>query len=171
VKEELSEHQRVTNNYEFILRLQILYLNLTNSVSYFSVSLFLFTVHISMRAFYADVLSPIFAQTLQTTNAIPFFIDTMDFVYALLVLSFLYFSLNLTYNSKRFRSLIYINSTIMGFFSIFVMVMLLHDIISSGINDNGTCNYNYMQFCSITTFIWFQESTLKQSQLRSGISS
>ena len=55
VKRELSEYEK-EKGCEFWLNVQLFYLTLMNSLSYFSPSLFLFTVHIAMEAFRADVL-------------------------------------------------------------------------------------------------------------------
>jgi cellulose synthase/poly-beta-1,6-N-acetylglucosamine synthase-like glycosyltransferase len=139
VKEELSEFKADNQICEIFLKVQMFYLSMVNAVSYFSVSLFLFTVHIAMRAFYSDVLSSVFEKTLLTDKVIPFFINTMDYIYVFFVLSLIYCSLNLTYNNKRFKQLIYIGTTVMGIFSIIVTIVLIHDLVKSGIDGSVTC--------------------------------
>lgn len=123
----------------------MLYLSLVNAVSYFSVSLFFFTFHISMRAFYSDVLLPLFSKTLQTNQVIPFFINTMDFIYVMFIISAIFCSLNLTYTNKHFKRFIYLSSTILGIFSLIVAIVLIVDL-SRGFQDSGaSCNFLLMK--------------------------
>jgi hypothetical protein len=63
----------------------------------------------------------------------------MDYIYVFFVLSLIYCSLNLTYNNKRFKQLIYIGTTVMGIFSIIVTIVLIHDLVKSGIDGSVTC--------------------------------
>ena len=118
----------------------MLYLSLVNLVSFFSVSLFLFTFQISMRAFYEDVLKPVFEKTFATKTVIPFFINSMTYIFVLFVLAMIFFSLNVTYNNKRFRRLIYLSSTIMGIFSVVVTTVLIVDLFRASW-DSSTCTF------------------------------
>lgn len=125
---------------ELWLNLQMLYLTMVNCVSYFAVSLFLFTFHISMRAFYSDILHKIFTQTLLLVNVIPFFINFMDYVYIMFIFSFIYCSLTLTHNHKKFKKFIYLSSTILGIFSIIIIVVLITDLKQGFANEAKICN-------------------------------
>jgi chitin synthase len=139
VKADLAEYSEESKSCEFFLKLQMLYLSLVNAVSYFSVSLFLFTFHISMSAFYNDVLQPLFARTLLISKVIPFFTNTMDFFYVFFVLGMIYCSLNLTYNNKKFKRFIYLSSTIFGIFSLIVIIVLVIDLSKGFSDEKNTC--------------------------------
>jgi hypothetical protein len=106
----------------------MLYLSLVNAVSYFSVSLFFFTVHISMDAFKIDVLIPLIDKQALPPNVTSYFLNTMDYLYTFFVIAMIYCSLNLSYHNKRFKRFIYLSSTILGCFSVSVMVVLLVDL-------------------------------------------
>ncbi len=115
-----------------MLRLQIFYLRLMSSLSYFSPSFYLFGLHLAMDALRSELLTLVFGSSVPDLNNSSFykgFVGTIDFVYVLLIFSAVFFSLYLTNNNKKFRHLIYTISTLLGIFSILVMVILLFDII------------------------------------------
>ncbi len=118
----------------------MLYLSLVNLVSFFSVSLFLFTFQISMRAFYEDVLIHVFSKAFLSKQVIPFFINTMTYIFVLFVLAMIFLSLNVTYNNKRFKRFIYLSSTIMGIFSLVVMTTLILDFFRASW-DTSACTF------------------------------
>ncbi len=145
VKEQLDEFLDHKNDSQLFLKLQMLYLTLVNSVSYFSVSLFLFTFNISMRVFYQHILEPIFSATFVSKQVIPYFINTMVFIFVFFIFTVIYYSLNLTYNNSKFKKLIYLSSTIIGIFSIIVSVVLIIDLSNNSTN-NAPCNFTFIQF-------------------------
>jgi len=120
----------------------MLYLSCVNAVSYFAVSLFLFTVHISMIAFQEDVLSKIINKVVfgldLSKTILPFFVNTVDFMYAMFIGTVIYNSLHFNYNQKVFKKLIYISSTVLGIFAWIVMIVLLVDIIR-GFDSSASC--------------------------------
>jgi cellulose synthase/poly-beta-1,6-N-acetylglucosamine synthase-like glycosyltransferase len=67
------------------------------------------------------------------------FVYTMDFIYILLIMTIVFFSLHLTNNNKRFKPYIYGISTLFGLFMICVFLVLVVDIFNGLIN-NATCN-------------------------------
>jgi chitin synthase len=153
VKDDLSEHERRGNLCEWYMHLQMLYLTFSNAVSYFSPSFFLFTVHMSMVAFEADALSSIINPVLfglESSHKIPFFIETIDFIYVMFLLAVVYFSLNLTYNQKRFKHLLYFASTVFGILSLIVFVVLVKDLFMGFIHGT-TCNQSPIQSRRSTT--------------------
>lgn len=126
-----------------MLHLQMFYLTLMNSFAYLAPSLFLFTVDIAMQAFRADILSKILGGVVpdstdnQLYNA---FVYTIDFIYVLLIMSIVFFSLHLTNGNKKFKPYLYAVSTIFGIFSIIVFIVLFVDVIR-GLLDSSACNY------------------------------
>lgn len=121
----------------------MLYLSLVNSVSYFSVSLFFFTVHISMKAFYFDALQPLFSSMINQSYSkmIPFFVNFMDFIYVMVILSLIYMSLNLNYTDKIFKRMIYSTATVMGVFSVIVFIVLVVDLFRGMTGTGVKCNF------------------------------
>ena len=69
-----------------------------------------------------------------------FFTLTMDFVYVLLLITIVFYSLHLNNNHKRFKPYIYGVSTIFGIFMTIVFVVLFVDIIR-GLTSNTECNH------------------------------
>ena len=109
-----------------------------NSLAYFAPSLFLFTVHIAMEAFRADVLTKVLGGVVPNPEKSEFynsFVYTVDFIYVMLVGSIIFYSLHLTNNNKKFKPYIYAVSTLLGIFSVIVFLVLLVDIIR-GLVDN-----------------------------------
>ncbi len=91
-------------------------------------------------------------------NVIPFFINTMDFIYVFFVLTIIYYSLNLSYSNKRFKTLLYLGSTALGIFSLVVFVVLLRDLF--GIHDEKCTPFLIKIFCSKNSSIFPKESIL-----------
>jgi hypothetical protein len=67
------------------------------------------------------------------------FIYTIDFIYVMLILSIVFFSLHLTNSNKKFKPYVYLVSTCFGLFAICVFLVLAVDVIR-GLADNGACN-------------------------------
>ena len=128
--------------------MQIIYLSLMNSLSYFSPTFFLFTVHIAMDAFRSDVLVHVLQGVVTDPNNNMFlnsFVYTMDFIYISLIMAIVFYSLHLTNNNKRFKAYIYGISTLFGLFMICVFLVLIVDVFRGLIN-NDTCNSTISQF-------------------------
>jgi hypothetical protein len=64
----------------------------------------------------------------------------VDFIYVLIFLGLVFFSMNLTNRIVKFQSFFYGVSTTYGIFSIAVFGVLIYDIIS-GFGGKNTCNY------------------------------
>ena len=121
-----------------MLHIQMFYLTLMNALSYFAPPFFLFTVHIAMQAVRADVLPYVFVGLVNDPNNNEFyngFVYTIDFIYVLLIMSIVFFSLHLTNGNKRYKPYLYAVSTLFGFFSILVFAVLAVDVIR-GLVDN-----------------------------------
>lgn len=115
-----------------------------NSLSYFAPSFFLFTVHIAMEAFRDDVLIKVLEGVVVDPDHSSFynaFVYTIDFIYVMLTGSILFYSLHLTNNHPKFKSLIYMISTIYGLFMTIVFAVLLVDIIRGFISDSS-CTFS-----------------------------
>jgi|JI6StandDraft_1071083.scaffolds.fasta_scaffold179460_1 hypothetical protein len=121
-----------------MLNIQILYMSLMNSLSYFAPSFFLFTVHLAMEAFRDDVLVKVLQGIVEnpsTSEVYNAFVYTMDFLYVLLILTIIFFSLHMRGNHERFKPYLYAISTILGLFMFGVMITLTVDIVR-GLTNN-----------------------------------
>ena len=133
-----------------------------NALSYFAPAFFLFTVHIAMDAFRQDVLSKVLSGVVNDQNSTSQlynnFVFTIDFIYVLLIMTVVFYSLHLTNNHPRFRRYIYGISTLFGIFMVIVFSVLAVDIFRGLIN-NTDCNYFFIQSLSRikTLFSLFQE--------------
>jgi hypothetical protein len=137
------------------LKVQMFYLSLMNMMAFVAPAIFMFTIHIAMSAFrdwfFGTVLqgvgtSPSGFQTSQFYDA---FVYVMDFIYILLMLAFIFKSMHFTHRTERFIPFAYTISTIMGLFSVIVIVVLLVDM-AQGIYDTVKCFSKPMDECSIT---------------------
>jgi hypothetical protein len=64
----------------------------------------------------------------------------MDFLYAMMILAIIYFSVHLTHTNKIFIYYIYLFSTIFGLFSLLTFIIFFIDIIKSFTGSN-TCTH------------------------------
>ena len=115
-----------------------------NGLSYFSPAFFLFTVHIAMEAFRADVLTKVLNGVVDNPNGSQFynaFVFTMDFIYVLLIMTIIFMSLHLNHKHKRFIPYVYGISTLFGIFMACVFIVLVVDIFR-GLISQETCNFN-----------------------------
>jgi len=100
-----------------------------------------------MDAFRQDVLSQVLAGVVNdTNNSSQFynaFVFTIDFIYVLLIMTVVFYSLHLTNNHPRFRRYIYGISTLFGLFMVIVFAVLAVDIFR-GLIDNADCNYYFI---------------------------
>ena len=141
----MKDHEKKTDNYECLLNLQIFYLSLMNSLSYFAPAFFLFTVHIAMDAFRSDVLTKVLNGVVTSPDSSQFynaFVYTMDFIYVLLIMTIVFMSLHLTNRHKRFVPYIYGVSTLFGLFMVCVFAVLAVDIFRGLIN-NDSCTFYF----------------------------
>lgn len=113
-----------------------------NALSYFSPAFFMFTVHIAMEAFRQDVLQKYLASTVSSA-VLDFFTLTMDFIYVMMLLGIIFFSIHFKNGSKYFKPFIYGVSTVFGIFMIIVMGVLLVDIIR-GLVSGTTRNFIFI---------------------------
>ena len=128
--------------------MQIAYLSFMNSLAYLSPALFAFTVHVAMEAFRADLLVELlrsFVGENPDAEVYRAFVYTMDWIYVMLVLSLIFFSLHLTNSNKRYKPYIYAISTLFGLFGIAVFLVLTIDVIR-GLADSEQCKECAIQF-------------------------
>lgn len=128
---------------DFFLKMQILYLNFSNFLVYFAPALMLFTFHLTMQTIREDYLGEVFAITNPTgIGSIIYgtFVNMMDFLYCLMILAIIFFSVHLTHSNKRYIYFIYLFSTIFGIFSILTFVIFFVDVIK-GFAGLDTCKY------------------------------
>jgi hypothetical protein len=139
-----------------------------NALAYLAPAFFMFTMHIAMGAFRLDVLERYLGKTVGT-NALDYFVYTMDFIYALMVVSIVFFSLNFKNTSKYFIPLIYTVSTVLGIFIWIIMFVLIVDIIRGLIGDSS-CIYIPMKICPITLELVKKPTSISGSSHCFGIS-
>lgn len=65
----------------------------------------------------------------------------MDFIYVILILSVVFFSLHLTNGNPKFKPYLYVVSTLFGIFSIVVFCVLAVDVVR-GLADKSACIHN-----------------------------
>jgi len=114
-----------------------------NTLSYFAPAIFLFTIHIAMEAFRADVLPYFFKGIITNTDSSSFlsaFVYTMDFMYVILMGSMIFLSINLAHNNVKFKPYLYFISTVLGLFQVIVFILLAVDLIRSTQNQSS-CIY------------------------------
>lgn len=131
------------------LKIQIFYLTLMNMLSYIAPALFMYTIHIAMYTFQSNVIVVVLQQlgmVVESTEAsnntvVGIFVYVIDFIYAMIFLGLVFFSMHLTNREGRFKGFFYGVSTIYGIFSISVFVVLLYDIITGFFEGKNACNY------------------------------
>lgn len=67
----------------------------------------------------------------------------MDFLYALMILAIIYFSVHLTHTNKVFIYYIYLFSSIFGIFSILTFIIFFIDIIKGFTGSNTYIKLQY----------------------------
>ena len=112
-----------------------------NMLAYIAPALFLFTIHIAMQSFQTDVIMPTLkelklleSEKLTSINQI--FIYVVDFLYILIFLSLVFFSIHLTYRHPKFKSFIYATSTLYGILAIVVLIVFTFDIVKGFLRDD-----------------------------------
>ena len=131
---------------DMFLKLQIFYLNLSNTLVYFAPAILLFTFHLTMQTIRADYLGSIFAISNPTgigSVIYATFVNVMDFLYALMFFGIIFLSIHLTHSNKKFIYYIYFFSTVFGLFSVITFVVILVDIIK-GFAGGNNCSYTYI---------------------------
>lgn len=76
-----------------------------------------------------------------SNNMLGIFVYVIDFIYAMIFLGLVFFSMHLTNREGRFKSFFYGVSTIYGIFSLAVFGVLLYDIFTGFISQKSACNY------------------------------
>jgi hypothetical protein len=97
-----------------------------------------------MQAFRVDVLPNLFSGLVKDPNNNEFyngFVYTIDFIYVILIMSIVFFSLHLTNGNKKFKPYLYAVSTLFGLFSIIVFTVLAVDVIR-GLTNGSQCTSN-----------------------------
>jgi hypothetical protein len=75
-----------------------------------------------------------------TSQTLDWFIYTIDFIYAMMIAGIIFSSLHFKSNSKFFKPMIYMVSTVFGIFMIIVTGVLVVDIVR-GLTTNSTCSH------------------------------
>lgn len=119
-----------------------------NTLSFVSPALFLFTCHVAMVAFKVDVLrnTDLPLSEFFSENLSQFIVYLIDFVYIMLYLALIFFSMHLTNKNKKFLPYLYITSTMLGILSIVIFVLLGVDLVRGLADpDSASCNF-YLLF-------------------------
>lgn len=110
-------------------------------LGYISPALFMFTVHIAMYAFQTEVIYNILKSTnnmgddkWQDNPMYGIFVYVADFIYVMMFLGLVFYSMHLTNRESKFKTFFYGVSTVCGLFSLSVFGVLLYDIISGFTN-------------------------------------
>jgi hypothetical protein len=140
MQENKSEKMAVA---DFFLKIQIFYLNFSNFLVYFAPALLLFTYHLTMTTIEQDYLIDIFATDTPTSLGAVIYatvVNITDFIYAMMVLTIIFYSIHLTHSNKRFIYYIYLFSTIFGLFSLLTFIIFFVDVIKgfAGVNNGNS---------------------------------
>ena len=73
-----------------------------------------------------------------SATVLDFFVYSIDFIYAMLVMTIIFLSLHFKNKQKEFKSKIYAISSIFGILMLIISAVLTVDIIR-GLVDNSTC--------------------------------
>jgi len=128
------------------LKLQIFYLNLSNTLVYFAPSILLFTFHLTMQTIREDYLGQIFAIGNPTgigSVIYETFVSIMDFLYCLMFFGIIFLSVHLTHSNKRYIYYIYFFSTCFGLFAVVTFVIILVDTIKGFVGANN-CTFIFI---------------------------
>ena len=108
----------------------MMFLTFLNILAFVSPALFLFTSHVAMVAFGIYVLNGgnFVSNLFYGWQTIVMY--TVDFIYIMLFLTLIFFSMNMTNKNKKFVPYIYITSTMLGLLSITIFVLLSLEIFS-----------------------------------------
>ena len=130
------------------MRFQLFYLSLLKFASFFAPALMMFTLQFSIEIVQSEFLQSLFAtESEDGIGAIAYrTISTIIlFIYAMAILSILYYSLHLDYQSKKFTYYAHLSSTILGTLTfISFIVFLVHIILNIALEDKS-CNYAPIQ--------------------------
>lgn len=127
---------------DMFLKIQIFYLNLSNTLVYFAPAILLFTFHLTMQTIRGEYLGQIFATGNPTgigSVIYATFVNVMDFLYCLMFFGIIFLSVHLTHSNKQFIYYIYFFSTCFGLFSVITFVIILVDTIKGFVNADS-CN-------------------------------
>ena len=127
------------------LSIQIKYLTIMNILAYVAPALFLFTIHVAMQAFQTDVIIPILVSTglVTSPDMTPInqiFVYLVDFLYVMVFLGLVFYSMHLTNRHPKFKPFIYGTSTLYGIFSLVIIAVFVYDI-ARGFMGDSSCNF------------------------------
>ena len=97
-----------------------------------------------MVAFKVDVLrnTDLPLSEFFSENLSQFIVYLIDFIYIMLYLALIFFSMHLTNKNKKFVPYLYITSTMLGILSIVIFVLLGVDLIRGLADpDSASCNF------------------------------
>ena len=102
-----------------------------NMLAYISPALFLFTIHVAMIAFTQDALYYLNNNVIQIFSGqfLNGFVYTIDFIYVLVFMGFIFYSMHLTNKNPKFVPFIYGSSTLLGCLSLTIFIILAVDLI------------------------------------------
>jgi cellulose synthase/poly-beta-1,6-N-acetylglucosamine synthase-like glycosyltransferase len=126
---------------DMFLKLQIFYLNLSNTLVYFAPAILLFTFHLTMETIQADYLVSLFAITDSTgIGSIIYatFVNVMDFIYALMFFGVVFYSIHLTHSNKKYIYYVYLVSSVYGLFSVMTFTVIIIDV-AKGFAGSDNC--------------------------------
>jgi hypothetical protein len=109
-------------------------LSFSQFLATFAPALLLFTCHMTTRLIQTEYLGSLLASQTPTSigNVIyATFVNIVDFFYALMILTIIFFSLHLKSDNKKFIYYIYLISTMMGVFTIVAFILYIVDIVNS----------------------------------------
>lgn len=118
-----------------------------NALSFISPALFMYTIHIAMYTFQTNVIVTVLqqlgvvsdTQEANQNQVIGVFVYTIDFIYVMIFLGLIFYSMHLTNREARFKTFFYGISTVYGLFSLAVFGVMLFDIISGFASGKNEC--------------------------------
>ena len=117
-----------------------------NMLAFIAPALFLFTIHVAMTVFYADVVVRVIQGFANVSDSIRnsgnIFVYTIDFMYVMIFLGLVFYSMHMNNKNTRFQPFLYAASTVYGIISIIIFVILFYDIIN-GLIGQSTCIFSY----------------------------
>lgn len=140
VRREISE----LSGCHIKLRIQVLFYDFINILIYFSPSIFFFTINISVLSFNERIVRPFLNIQLGSENTdriqtiLATISSTCNYTYAMILLSMIFYSLNLTALDKSFKISIYLQSAILGTIALVIILVYLIDTANILVGD-GFC--------------------------------
>lgn len=139
VREEFSSE--TSKRASFFIRFQLFYLSFLKFLSYFAPALLVFVFDFTFEILQSEYLSSVFQnESKKGIGSVIYSTITniVLFIYALLILAIIFFSLHLDYKSKRFIYYANLVSTLLGVFSFLTFIIFLIQLIL-GLVGAGDC--------------------------------